>query len=348
MENKYYDGTKLLSMKDINGNRPEVYLVTSNRTAGKTTFFRRMEINRFKKKGLKFAELVRYGSDLKYAEERIFKDVGSLFFPGMKMTAQKGIENTYVELFLDEEPCGYVIAINNARKIKEVSHILSDTSSIFFDEFQAMDSRYCPDELMKFKDIHMSLARGHGEQRRYLPVYMCANTVSLINPYFTALDISHRLRDDTKFLKGDGFVMEQNYNENASKAIKASGFAKAFSNDKTDKYFNYASEAVYLEDNKAFIDKPSGKNSYKATIKYNGRNYGVREYYEEGIVYVDSSPDLSYPVKIVTTTDDHQINYVMLKKSSVFINDLRFYFEKGVVRFEDLTCKEAFLKTVSY
>ena len=37
MSSKYYDGTKLLSMKDLDGNKPEVYMVTTNRTGGKTT-----------------------------------------------------------------------------------------------------------------------------------------------------------------------------------------------------------------------------------------------------------------------------------------------------------------------
>ena len=348
MEKIYYDGTKLLSMKDINGNKPELYLVTSNRTAGKTTYFVRKEINAVKKKGEKFAVLVRHGSDLKNVENRIFKDVNSLFFPDMKMTSAKGLENAFVELRLNDEPCGYAIAINNARKIKEVSHLLSDVSSIFFDEFQAMDSHYCVDEVNKLADIHTSLARGHGEQRKYLPVYMCSNTVSIINPYFTKLGISHRLREDTKFLRGDGFVLEQNYNESAAKAIQKSGFARAFSSDTEDKYFKYASQAVYLEDNKAFISKPSGRNFYKATIKYNGKNFGVREFLENGIIYVDQNPDMTFPVKIATTTEDHNINYVMLRRSSVFISDLRFYFEKGVVRFENLGAKEAFLKTISY
>ena len=134
-KSKYYDGTKLLSMKDIKGNTPEVFLVTSNRTAGKTTFFTRMLINRFKKKGEKFGVLVRYGADLKTCDERIFKDVQSLFFPSSKMEIKKGVENAFAELYLDDEPCGYAIAINNARKIKEVSHILTDTKSLFFDEF---------------------------------------------------------------------------------------------------------------------------------------------------------------------------------------------------------------------
>lgn len=43
----YYDGTKLLSLKDINGNLPEIYICTSNRSAGKTTYFNRLCVNLF-------------------------------------------------------------------------------------------------------------------------------------------------------------------------------------------------------------------------------------------------------------------------------------------------------------
>ena len=39
---QYYDGTKLLSMLDINGKRPEIYMTTTNRTGGKTTYFGRL------------------------------------------------------------------------------------------------------------------------------------------------------------------------------------------------------------------------------------------------------------------------------------------------------------------
>ena len=54
---KYYDGTKLLSMKDINGNTPEIYMCTTNRTGGKTTYFGRLCVNRFLKHKEKFKEL---------------------------------------------------------------------------------------------------------------------------------------------------------------------------------------------------------------------------------------------------------------------------------------------------
>ena len=59
MENKYYNGTKLLSMKDLNGKTPELFLCTTNRTGGKTTYFGRLVVNRFIKQRKKFALLYR-------------------------------------------------------------------------------------------------------------------------------------------------------------------------------------------------------------------------------------------------------------------------------------------------
>ena len=51
---KFYDGTKLLSLKDINGNTPEIYISTSNRSAGKTTFFNKLCFNKYLKNGEEF------------------------------------------------------------------------------------------------------------------------------------------------------------------------------------------------------------------------------------------------------------------------------------------------------
>jgi hypothetical protein len=45
----YYDGTKLLSLKDLNGAEPEIYMCTTNRTGGKTAYFNRLVVNKFLK-----------------------------------------------------------------------------------------------------------------------------------------------------------------------------------------------------------------------------------------------------------------------------------------------------------
>ena len=341
----YYDGTKLLSLTDINGNRPEIYMCTTNRTGGKTTYFGRLVVNRFLDKREKFGLLYRYNYELDDCAEKFFKDIGELFFNGYTMTSKKRAKGIYHELYLNGEPCGYAVSINSADQIKKNSHFFSDVKRLIFDEFQSESNTYCPNEIKKFISVHTSMARGQGEQNRYLPVYMLSNPVSLINPYYVELGISSRLTDETRFLRGDGFVLEQGFVESAADAQKSSGFNKAFSRNS---YVAYSSESVYLNDNKAFVDRPQGVGRYMATLKYNGQTYGIREFAEAGVIYCDDRADETFPLKITVTAVDHELNYVKLKRNDLFLFNLRYYFERGCFRFKDLRCKEAVLKSLSY
>lgn len=342
---EYYDGTKLLSLNDLNGKKPEVYICVTNRTGGKTTYFGRLCVNRFKNNGEKFALLYRYNYELDNCADKFFKDIGSLFFPNDTMTSERRMNGIYHELFLNDKSCGYAISMNSADQIKKNSHLFSDVISIIFDEFQSETNHYCSDEVTKFISIHTSIARGQGEQVRYVRVFMLGNPVSLLNPYYTVLHISDRLKSDTKFLRGDGFVMEQGYIDSASQAQKESGFNRAFSGNK---YVAYSSESVYLNDSNTFIGRPTGKSLYLATLRYNGVNYGIKEFTEDGIIFCDNKPDMSHPNKISVTTNDHGINYVMLKRNDFFLSNLRYLFERGCFRFKDLQCKEAVISALSY
>ena len=181
---------------------------------------------------------------------------------------------------------------------------------------------------------------------RYVPVYMLSNPVTLLNPYYVSMGISSRLSDKTKFYKGNGFVLEQGFNETASVQQLESGFNQAFL---SDQYTEYLTQGIYLNDNKAFIERPPINNGrYLVTLRYNGREFAVREYRELGFLYCDDRPDRTFPHKLSVTTDDHQINYVMLKANNMFVLNLRYFFEQGCFRFKDLACKEAILKTISY
>lgn len=342
---EYYDGTKLLSLMDINGRKPEIYLCTTNRTGGKTTFFARLLVNRFRDSGDKFALVYRYNYELDDVADKFYKDISSLFFPGTTMTSQRRASGIFHELFIDDVSCGYAISLNSADQLKKYSHLFSDVQRMFFDEFQSETNHYCTDEIRKLLSVHTTVARGQGEQIRYVPMYMCGNPVSIINPYYVELGISERLKDDTKFLRGDGFVLEQGFIESASVAQRDSGFNRAFARNS---YVAYSAENVYLNDNRAFIEKPTGSGRYIATLRYQGVDYGVREYLEEGIIYCDDRVDSTFKNKITVTTDDHAINYVMLKRNDLFLSQLRYYFERGAFRFKDLRCKEAVLKALSY
>ncbi|MBO7734675.1 MAG: phage DNA encapsidation protein [Methanobrevibacter sp.] len=350
---EYYSGTRLLSMKDINGNTPELYLVTTNRTGGKTVWFSNFCLDQFRKGNGKFALIYRYNYELDNVADKFFKDIGKLFYPNYGMRSERKANGIFHELYLYKNSdtsmqgvsCGYAISLNSADMIKKYAHFFSDTNRMLFDEFQSETNHYCADEVKKLISIHTSIARGQGEQVRYVPVYMLSNPVSIINPYYVELGISERLREDTKFLRGDGFVLEQGYVESASKAQKESAFNRAFSRNS---YIAYSSECVYLNDNKAFIEKPTGSSRYLCTLRYNGTDYGIREFPEVGFVYCDDKPDMTYRNRISVTTEDHNVNYVMLRRNELFIANLRYYFEHGAFRFKNLKCKEAVLKALSY
>lgn len=353
-ETKYYDGTKILSMKDLDGNLPELYMVCTNRTAGKTTYFGKWAVKRFLKYNEKFTLLYRYAYELDNVSEKFFKDVGSLFFPDYSMFDRKICGGMFRELYIhtpdmDEGagvPCGYAIAINNADQVKKNSHYFSDAQRIIMDEFQSETNNYCSKEITKFISVHTSIARGHGKQTRYVPVYMLSNAISIINPYYVELGISSRLQQNTKYLRGHGWVLENVWVESASRALKESAFSRAFSN--TSYLSCAAQQNVYLNDNLSFIEKPNGESKYLATIQYNGKEYALREYYTEGVIYCDDRDDSTYKFKIAVTTEDHRTNYVMLKRNDLFVQSMRFYFEHGCFRFKDLQCKEAVMKLVCY
>lgn len=345
MKASYYDGTKLLSMKDINGQTPEIFMCTSNRTAGKTTWYNRYAHKRFKLNKEKYMLLYRFNYELDDVADKFFKDIQGLFFKDDTLTTKRMGAGIAHQLFCNDVPCGYAVTLNSADAIKKNSHLFSDTTRIIFDEFQSETNHYCPDEVRKFQSIHTSVARGQGKQVRYVPVFMISNPVTLINPYYTSMGISARLQENTKYLKGDGFVLEQGYNESASLAQSQSGFNRAFANDD---YQKYSQQAVYLNDNKAFIEKPIGIGRYLATIRYMNKSYAIREYADLGIIYCDDRADESYPLKIATTIDDHNINWVMLKKHDFFISNLRYFFERGCFRFKDLQSKTALMATISY
>lgn len=342
---QFCNPSKLLTMKDLNNETPEIYIYESNRSDGKTTAFARKLIEDFKINSHKFCRLYRNGAQLKNCGDAFFKDISYLFFPDDKFTTELIEPNFYAIFKLNDIPCGYAVSMNAADKVKDQAALFNDVHHMWLDEFQSESSHYIVDEIHKFRSIHDSIARGKGKQVRYVPVYLTGNPITLLNPYYISLGISERLRDNTHFIRGDGWVMERYYNENAGTARAESAFSRAFGNDV---YSQYSVKGMYLQDSHTFIESVSGKSRYMCTLKFASNEYAIRFYDEQGFVYCDRSVDPSYPIKIVVETADHNINYVMLKKSSYLIENLRYYFERGSFRFKNLQCKQAIISALSY
>ncbi len=342
---KYYDGTKLLSLMDINGQKPEIYMSTSNRSAGKTTYFNKMLVNRFKKNGDKFILIYRFNYELTECAPKFFKEIGNLFFKGDEMTEKKHANGIFVELFLNEKSCGYCISLNFADQLKKYSHLFADASAMLFDEFQSETNHYCPNEVEKLLSIHTSIARGGGEQVKYMPVYMISNAVSIINPYYMAMNIADRLQKETRYLRGDGWVLEQGFYDEVSKKQTESAFNRAFAGAK---YVQYASENVYLLDKACLIEKMQGKSDYIATVLMDGKHYAIRNFIDRGILYIDNSADETYKIKFTIVPNEQNEGYELLTTADFLFFTLKSYFLKGKVRFKNQECKSVFFTLLKF
>ena len=348
----FYDGSKLLSLKDINKQQPEIFISTSNRSAGKTTYFGKKLVTDFLKHGKKFILLYRYAYEITGVADKFFSDIRGLFFPNFIMTAEAREKDTFTELFIEEigkedskRPCGYAIALNKADNIKKCSHLLSDASIILFDEFQTESGLYASNEVQKLQSIHTSLARGSGKQVKYLPIIMISNFVSLLNPYYTALHISERLQADTNYLRGVGWVLEQGFNDSASQAQKESAFNRAFGDTS---YNKFSAEKFYLNDNKSFVKKMTGRNSYIMTLKYDNEFFGLRLYPDSNILYLSTSADMTSPKKYACRLEDMDEETTLVSTIPLYVQRLRDAFNGGQFRFQNLTCKSALFAVISY
>ena len=103
-----------------------------------------------------------------------------------------------------------------------------------------------------------------------------------------------------------------------------------------------------MNDNDAFVEKITGIGKYIATIKYNGKSYAIKEFQKQGIIYCDNRADESFPFRLAVTTEDHNVNYVMLQNNMLFIDRMRYFFERGCFRFKDLSCKNAIISMLSF
>lgn len=351
-KDKFYHCDWLLKQLDCNGNPPIIFIVCSKvRGPGKTYSFTQLLMKKLVDNGQKFILLCRLKDNLGYVAEGIFKAVLRQEYPNMIMYEQK-VGHLYSNVFVDVKKgkeketihAGYVIPLNSASGIKQVSGMFTDADAIFFDEFQPMSKKeYVADEVTKFKTIWESVARGNGQTCRYLPVYMCSNTIDRYNPYFVALGLVSKLQDNTRLFRGNGFVYQQATNENAVKAHKEHGIAAILSTGHND---DYADDSTWSNDCKAAICKPDGwgRPTYFTTICYDDHEYGVKYYSDVGIYYIDRTPDKKHPFRFCLTLDGEK-NLPLLKTSAI-AKILRDAIEGGCVRYKDNGCRNMAMEMI--
>lgn len=343
----FYSGYELLSKTDKNGNKPEIYAALTNRSAGKSTFFNGYLVRKYIRTGQKFILLYRNKYEVDRAADGFFNDISTLFYPDLAMDQLTGIKNGFdflrIGLKTDEKKehyqvCGFATSLAASELIKRYSHLLSDAGIILMDELFPENGVYLKDEIRRFMSIHDSLSRGHFQHSKYLPVIMVGNLIDLFNPYFDALGIVDSLLLDSHFTRGDGFVIEQDFNEASAQAHKESSFHRALSGAD---YAAASQEKVYLNTDYDMIDNSvCDIGRYILTIRYNGSLYSVR-YNEQGFFYyISDRPDPSFALQHAATEKDIT-EQAIYNPTSPYRKMIKDKYRQNLCKFRNLKCKSA-------
>lgn len=349
----YYNGYRLLSMLDRNKEKPEIFISTTNRSAGKTTFFNGLRVHKFLENGEKTLLLFRHKYEAENCATAFFASVQNVFYPELEMVQETGLKNVFYNLYLKEKNddsdtpilkhFGYATSLSARNQIKKYSNMMSDVSCILFDEFQPEDGRYLKDETSALISIHDSVARGGGSQCRYLPLIMIGNLIDINNPYYEKLGCLYDMDIKCKFYKGEGFVIEQGFNEESASKHKQSAFHKAFKNDS---YINASQEKEYINTDYTMLLKVNDLNGYYiCTIRHLDTLYSVRYLNDIGMYYVSRNPDTSHNIGFACSKDDISERYIF-DKSNNYVRRLKVQFYKGNVRFDTFKSREAFLEFI--
>lgn len=352
--NKFYDGTELLSKRDAEGQLPEIYIVCSRtRSAGKTFFFTKKLFEDFlanPEKG-KFIIFCRNKLELGSVAEGMFKGMLDFYYPDYTISEHIQMKGSYSNIIVTtgsgeettKQHCGYVLPISAADLIKRISSLFVDASQGYFDEFQPESkTTYLSDEVSKFLSIVTSISRGGGETRRRFPIYFSSNSISVNNPYFMALNppLNRRIRQDTKWVKGIGYVFQKIENQEIVDEHANAGINRAFKGNKAISY----ETGEWMNDNYTCIEKPGdwGRAMYYCTVVDGQYTYGVNFYPDMNLYYVGCKFDKTAGLVFNIKYDDMTPN-VPLIRGSMYMQTLKKAMEQGIVRFQTIHAKESFM-----
>lgn len=340
---RFYDGSKLLGMLDLNKNKPEIFISQTVRTFGKTTYYILKMLEDFIKTGDPFGILVRYKYEVSGGVSSTLSKIDEFYSYDNSLLSERNLANGNVKrVSFSGKPMFYVFSLNAAKQVKVLSPEMSCILQYAMDEIQPEDNRYLPDEIEKFISIHVSLARGVGEATRYLPVYMMTNDVSYLNPYYTSLGISERMEPRTKYMRGDGFVFENLGSEFIAGIQRTSTFNSAFSNHENMQYI-LGKKSLCSEEISDII-KVGGNKTYMLTLLHKGEKYGM--WMCEDFVYISKSHDPNSRYVYGIEPADC-IGGLVAHRKKLDLNFYRSFFEGGLMRFDSIKAKQVALAFLS-
>ena len=320
-KNLYYNYDRIISYNAL------LNILIGSRGVGKTYGATKLVVKDFIKKKRQFVYLRRYKTELSKSMKKFFTEIiKNEEFPNHTLEVHG---NTFI---IDDEVAGYGITLSTAQQFKSTN--FSDVYYIIFDEFliEAGQGYYLKDEVLSFLGILETIGR-----TRDIKVFMLANAVSEVNPYFMFFDLALPYNNDIKLFKDGMILLQYLQNEEYIKAKQQTKFGKLVAGTE---YEDYAILNKFTDDNKVFIEKKSGNAKFSFSFIYKDIRLGVWIDYNNGKMYV-SNDYMENGFVFATTTNDHTPNtllYSIAKKYNCWNSFIENY-KLGNVYFESVKIK---------
>lgn len=327
----WYDKQQCLSYNKI------LNFILSNRGGGKTFDFTKWCIDDFKKNGNQAVWVRRYATELKGNGSNPGILDENAFFKGV---LKEGLyENDKLEIkdnigYVNDKPAIFFVALSTSRSLKSINFPF--VNKIIFDEFLIDKGRngYLKNEVEVFLDLYETVARLRDNVR----AVFLANSVSVVNPYFTYFKIKP---DPNKRFNvyPRGICVEFFTDKEFIAAKKKTRFGKLIEGTR---YSDYSVENKWLNDNDTFVEpKPKNGCQFLMGLKYNGTMFGFWVNYDRGLIFVNTQYDPSFYALYTLTKEDHEPNLLLIKslKDSSPMKMVVYAYNNSLLRFEDMEVK---------
>lgn len=322
---QFYDPATTLSHNCI------LNFVLSLRNGGKTYGCLKMCVNRFLKTGEQFIYLRRTYEELKLCKNNLFEALKA----NSEFEKHELMVDGYNAL-IDGKIAGYLMSLSKAYQVK--SNAFPKVKYIIYDEFLVeKNGRYLPNEPEALLAFMETVGR-----MRSIKVLCLANYSTRVNPYFNYFNIYPQR--NTKFLKHKTkpLLIHIFDCDTIRETKKKTQMGQLISNTA---YGDFMLENNPFMDNFNFIEKPTGFLTYIATYIYQNKKFGEWYAPDKGLIYLSSHIDPKSNSIYSFDTDSHEPNILYIKKMKNHpnIKEMRFAYENGLLRFEDLIIKNVAL-----
>lgn len=342
----YYDYRRLFSYNAF------IMVLCGGRGLGKTYGAKKKGILDAIKHGEQFVYLRRSLEELRPAKQTFFADVAELF-----PTYDSRVNGAVGELALrpsrranetDDQwskrqkkrewfTVCHFLALSVAQNIKGSNYPL--VTLIVFDEFiieKSSQSTYLRSEVEALINLYSTIDRGQDRAR----LLMLSNSVSIMNPYFSAWNIQPDRLPEISVHAGGDIVAHFPDSKDYQKSIYATRFGKFIANNMPD-YASYAVSNEFRDAHDKLIADKTKSAKYRYSVETDSGLFSVWYDSGTGVYYIlDRQPGNTHILTMKSENMDK--GKLKVSYSEPLIQALRAAFNRAKVEFDKPSTRNAF------